>query len=236
MSANENLDFQFAVANTEIIVSPSGTLETFGATIVGYVHVAELMDEVGKCRIRTGRMKLAKPQIITPSAYSEMLLEGFGEEARKYAEWLQENEDALRILRYGYSLRRESFSEQVVSRPVEAVLEEAKKDVEGRKDPFLALVHGVDEPWDVSLVRLFWDVVNRSATKNVREMAAKHLFESGARAGISDDVRAEIEKAFAAAAVDPGMVKPLGALLQRHGAFQAYEERFFEIVRRHRRD
>lgn len=232
MSASRDLDFRYAVANTEVLVAPSGTLETFGNTVVEYILVSDLMDEVGKCRVRTGRMKLAKPQIITPSAYSEMLLEGFGEEARRYVQWLTENENALHILRYGYSLRRETFSEELVSRPVGDVIADARKDVERRDDPYLALVHGVDEPWDVCLVRLFWDMVNHSAPRNIRELAQKHLFDGGARPPVPDDVREEIERAFAAAAADKSLVKRLGALLQKHNVFSIYEDRFFELMKR----
>ena len=199
MSDNPALDFRYAVANTEIIVPPSGMLETFGNTLVNYIVVSELMDSVGKCHVRSGRMKLLKPQIITPSAYSEMLLEGFGEEARKYVRWLAEHEDDVHILRYGYTLKRESFSEELVTRPIDDLLADVAKDVAERKDPYLALVRGVDEPWDVSLVRLFWEVVNRSAKKNIREMAEKHLFDQGAAAALAPDARQEIEEAFAAA-------------------------------------
>jgi hypothetical protein len=232
MGESDNLDFRYAVANTEILIPPSGMLETFGNTLVNYIVVSELMDSVGKCHVRSGRMKLFKPQIITPSAYSEMLLEGFGEEARKYVRWLAEHEDDVHVLRYGYTLKRESFSEELVSRPIDAVLADAAKDVAARKDPYLALVRGVDEPWDVSLVRLFWEVVNRSAKKNIREMAEKHLFDHGAAAaGLSPDARQEIEEAFAAAAKDRSLVKRLGALLQKHGVFSAYEERFFALMK-----
>lgn len=231
MSDDRTLDFRYAVANTEILVPPSGMLETFGNTLLNYVVVSELMDTVGKCHVRTGRMKLLKPQIITPSAYSEMLLEGFGEEARKYVQWLAEHESDVHVLRYGYTLRRESFSEETVSRPVEAVLADAEKDVKARKDPYLALVRGVDEPWDVSLVRLFWEVVNRSARKNIMEMAQRHLFDQGAAGALSPETRQEIEEAFAAAAKDRSLVKRLGALLQKHNVFPAYEDRFFALMK-----
>lgn len=229
MSGDRRLDFRYAVANTEVLVAPAGTLETFGSTIVGYVLVCETMDDVDRCRIRTGRMKIARPQIVTPAAYSELLLEGFGEEARKYAGWLAENEDSVRILRYGYSLTRESFGEETVRRPLAAVVEDARRDVESRKDPFLALVQGVDEPWDVCLVRLFREIVLRSVSRNFAEMAERHLFDR--RDGIAPDVREEIERAFAAAGRDRSLVKPLGALLQKHGVFDAYEERFFALLK-----
>ena len=231
MSDNPALDFRYAVANTEILVPPSGMLETFGNTLLNYIVVSELMDSVGKCHVRSGRMKLLKPQIITPSAYSEMLLEGFGEEARKYVRWLAEHEDDVHILRYGYTLKRESFSEELVSRPIDDLLADVAKDVAERKDPYLALVRGVDEPWDVSLVRLFWEVVGRSAKKNIREMAEKHLFDQGAAAALAPDARQEIEEAFAAAKKDRSLVKRLGALLQKHGVFSAYEERFFALMK-----
>ena len=229
MSGDPRLDFRYAVSNTEILVAPSGTLETFGNTIVGYVHVCETMDDVERCRVRTGRMQIARPQIVTPAAYSRLLLDGFGEEARKYAEWLEENEESVRILRYGYSLKRESFSEETVRRPLAAVVEDARRDVESRKDPYLALVQGVDEPWDVCLVRLFRDVVFRSVPRNFAEMAERRLFDR--RDGIAPDVREEIERAFSAAERDRSLVKPLGALLQKHGVFDAYEERFFALLK-----
>ena len=69
-----------------------------------------------------------------------------------------------------------------MTRPIDDLLADVAKDVAARKDPYLALVRGVDEPWDVSLVRLFWEVVGRSAKKNIREMAEKHLFEQGTEA------------------------------------------------------
>ena len=230
MSEPNSLDFRYAVANTEILVPPTGMLETFGNTLVNYIVVSELMDSVGKCHVRSGRMKLFKPQIITPSAYSEMLLEGFGEEARKYVRWLAEHEDDVHILRYGYTLKRESFSEELVSRPIEAVLADAAKDVAARKDPFLALVRGVDEPWDVSLVHFFWLHVNASAPVNVREFEAarqREMEESTPRA-----VRDEVEAAFARAQENPALVHELGALLQRRGVFDRYQDRFFKLVRR----
>ena len=230
MSADRTLDFRYAVANTEILVPPSGTLETFGNTILGYVLLCEDMDSIDRCRVRTGRMRAARPQIVTPSAYSQTLLEGFGEEARKYAKWLEENEDSVRILRYGYTLRREAFSEQTVGRPIADVLADARRDVESRDDPYLALVRGVDEPWDVCLVKLFWEVVSRSARKNFEEMAARRMFDR--KDALGPEIREEIERAFAAAQRDPSLVKELGALLQKRGAFEAYEERFFALVRR----
>jgi hypothetical protein len=223
-------DFWFAVNNTEIVVPPKRHLETFGNTIINYYLVSELMDAVGKVRVREGRMQALRPQIITPSAYSSTLLEGFGEQAQQYLEWLKENEDSVRILRYGYTLKQEAFSEQVLTDSLEAVLERVKQGAAGKNDPFAAVVKGVDEPWDVCLVRLFWAVIQNSAQANIRELRERNMFDmqDGLHAGLHE----EIEKGFHAAARDANLIKPLGKLLQDNGLFDRYQDRFFNLINR----
>jgi len=223
-------DFWYAVNNTEIVVAPKRHLETFGNTLINYTLVSELMDSVGKVRVREGRMQAMRPQIITPTAYSNMLLEGFGEEAERYLEWLREHEDQVRILRYGYTLKQEAFSEQVLTDTVESVVGRVKEALVGKKDPFSAVVKGVDSPWDVCLVRLFWKTVQDSAQSNIRELSERHLFEM--RDGIAASVREEVDQAFAAAERDASLIKPLGRLLQEKGVFEHYQDRFFSLVKR----
>jgi len=222
-------DFWYAVNNTEVVVPPKRHLETFGNTLIHYHLVSELMDSVGKVRIREGRMQAMRPQIVTPAAYSNMLLEGFGEQAQQYLEWLKEHEDHVRVLRYGYTLKQEAFSEEVVSDSLEAVLERVKVEVSGRNDPFRAVIKGVDDPWDVCLVRLFWQVIQNSVQSNYRELAERKLFDL--RDGIPGSVREEIELAFTAAAANATLIKPLGSLLQRHGVFEQFQDRFFALFK-----
>jgi hypothetical protein len=45
-------------------------------------------------------------------------------------------------------------------------------------------------------------------------------------------VRDEVENAFAKAQENPALVHELGALLQRRGVFDRYQDRFFKLVRR----
>ena len=221
-------DFWFAVNNTEIVVPPKRPLETFGNTIINYHLVSELMDSIGKVRVREGRMQALRPQIITPSSYSNTLTEGFGEQAKQYLEWLKEHEDTVRILRYGYTLKQEAFSEQVLTETTEAVLDRVKADVASKKDPFAAVIKGVDDPWDVCLVRLFWTVIQNSAQSNIRELHERRMFEI--QDGIPVGLRDEIEKGFQAAAKDAKLIKSLGKLLQDHGLFEHYQDRFFSLV------
>ena len=222
-------DFWFAVNNTQIVLPPQRHLETFGNTIINYYLVSELMDAIGKVRVREGRMQALRPQIITPSAYSSTIMEGFGEQAHKYLEWLKQHEDSVRILRYGYTLKQEAFSEQVLTDSLEGVLSRVVEDVKGKSDPFAAIVKGVDDPWDVCLVRLFWDVIQNSAQANIRELRERHSQEM--QEGIPASLREEIERGFKAASMDASMIKPLGKLLQDNGLFERFQDRFFNLVR-----
>jgi len=63
-------------------------------------------DTVNQIRIREGTIQSHRPQIITPKAYESDLLEGFGDEAKNYLEWLQNNSNEMRILEYGFKLQK----------------------------------------------------------------------------------------------------------------------------------
>lgn len=229
-SQNRQFDFWYAVHNTNIVHHPTRALETFGATRINYRHLAELPDCPGKIRIREGRLEAHKPAILTPEAYVQEQVEGFGEEARKYLDFLKSLPNDVRVLQYGYNLSQEAFSEQIVSDSMPAVTARVLADVREKRDDFSAVIQGVDDPWDVSLIHFFWLHVNASAPVNVREFEAARRRE--ADDAIAPSVRNEVEQAFAQAEANPWLVKELGALLQKKGVFERYQDRFFKLVRR----
>jgi len=216
--------------HTEVVLSPKRALETFGETIVNYRLVSELLDDPRKVRVREGRLEAHKPAIITPEAYARDELAGFGEEARRYYEFLKEHEDSIRILQYGYSLKQEAFSEQVVTDSLDAVLERVVEEAKAADDPFSVVIKGVDDPWDVCLVKFFWMEVNASAPYNIRELERAKRAESEDQ--LPAHLRGEVEEAFAKAQTDPSLVKELGSFLRRNGLFERYQDRFFKLVRR----
>jgi len=225
----EHFNFWYAVNNTDVKLMPSRHLETFGTTVLNYHLVTELMDDVRQIRIREGRLEAGRPQIITPDAYSQTAMEGFGDEARQYVEWLKEHEKDIRILQYGYKLKQESYSEHIVTDTLDPVVARVKESVEASGDPMSAVLVGVDDPWDVCLVRLFWEVIQQSALVNIREMQQKHLFENDR--GVPRGIRNDIEAAFKAANNDTSLIQGLGAKLHALGLFDAYEDRFFSLVK-----
>jgi len=229
-SDTRQFNFLYAVQNTRIVHAPARALETFGATLVNYHLVAELEDDPRKVRIREGRLEAHKPAIITPEAYVQDQMEGFGDAARQYLDFLKQHEDSIRILQYGYCLKQEAFSEQVVTDAVDAVLERVVARVKAAEDPFATVIRGVDEPWDVCLVHFFWLHANASAPVNVREFekARMQMEMDSAVPAVCEDV----ERAFARAEGHPELVRELGAYLRKQGVFERYQDRFFKLVRR----
>ena len=169
MSSNPDFDRWYAAKSARFLVEPSHRLETFGNTLVNYHLVSELPDHPGKVRVREGRLEAHQPLVITPQV-SEIETEGLGDEARAYLEFLKENEKNLRILQYGYHLKSDNFSEQIVTDRLSVVTERVKSEVVASNDKFAAVVQCVDEPWDVALVELWLREVNRSARGNIDDL------------------------------------------------------------------
>jgi hypothetical protein len=172
MSSNPDFDRWYAAKKVRILVAPTHHLETFGNTLVNYHLISELDDAPGKIRVREGRLEAHRPLVITPN-FSEVTTEGLGDEAKAYLQFLKENEENLRILRYGYHLKSDNFSEQIVTDSLAAVTERVKAGVAESHDTFAAVLQGVDDPWDVALVELWRREVERSADTNIRELGEK---------------------------------------------------------------
>ena len=169
MSSNPDFDRWYAAKSARFLVEPSHRLATFGNTLVNYHLVSELDDHPGKVRIREGRLEAHQPLVITPH-FQETEFEGLGDEAREYFNFLKENEERLRVLRYGYHLKSDNFSEQIVTDRLSAVTDRVKASVLASGDKFAAVIQCVDEPWDVALVELWLREVSRSAGDNISEL------------------------------------------------------------------
>lgn len=169
MSYDPDFDRWYAARQVKILLSPSSSLETFGNTLVNYHLISELDDHPGKIRVREGRLEALRPLVITPD-FSAITAEGFGEEAKAYLEFLKENEDHLRILQYGFHLKSDKFSEQIVTGSMMSVTGQVLEEVRAKDDGLSAVLQGVDSPWDVALVELWRREVERSARRNIQEL------------------------------------------------------------------
>lgn len=214
-------DFWYAVNHTRVVVRPRQPLETFGHTTLRYHLLTEMPDSVDRIRIREGRVLAYRPTLLTPGMLAESPLEGFEDPAvSSYLDWLRAHERDLAILQYGFRIRKEPSQEHRVADKLAAVVARVKRDVLRKADPMAALLVGVEEPWEVCLLKLLVEVAQGSAAHNARELLAD-----------PEGHRHEIESAFESARGDASRLSALAALLTRRGLFPEYEDRFFELVR-----
>lgn len=224
MKNDPQFDFWYAVNNTEVISVPERRLETFGTTMVNYYLVTELMDSVNKVRVREGKLKAFRPEIIMPQSIDEMMLEGFGNEARNYADWLHKNAQEMQILKYGFKVQKQEVNDYILSDPLQIVVDRVKNEVAGRADPLGAVLVGVDRPWEVCLLKLMVELVQHSAPGNIQDIRQQQRDHK-------TQMHQQLEKAFLDASRDATKVPELADLLRRNGLFERYEDRFFAAVR-----
>lgn len=168
-------DFHYAMENTRVVVRPRNAIETFGTTRFQFSLVTELMDEADTVRIRSGRIEAERPRIVAPQHFSKLLLEGFGERAREAADWIEAHPEAMKVLRYGFQLRKMDISEQLVREPMDVALERLEAGMESGGDPFAALIAGVDDAWEICLLKFTMEMIQRSAGENVAEWRRRGL-------------------------------------------------------------
>jgi len=168
-------DFDYAIENTHVIVAPERQIATFGTTSFDFYLISELMDRVDQVRIRNGKIHAERPQILTPEHYCRLLLEGFGEKAERYIERLREHDRNIAVLRYGFQFRKTDLSEQTLRDSVDAVINRTKRNVERKDESLSAVIHGVDDAWEVCLLKFTIDLVERSSGGNLGDFRKRGL-------------------------------------------------------------
>jgi len=162
-------NFRFALENTEVLLGPNQRIRTFGTTHFEFHLITELMDEVNVVRVRNGRVDAERPQILTMDHLHRLALEGFGEKAGEFAEWMQESHPEMALLKYGFQVRKTELSEELVHDPVEVVSGRIVEQVRAADQGNSVVIRGVDEGWEVSLLKFTADLINESVRGNVNE-------------------------------------------------------------------
>ena len=168
--------FQYALENTQVLRAPQQRIETFGQTRFRFFLVTELMDSVNQVRVRDGHFHAERPQILTPAGFQRTLVEGFGERAEEFVEWLKRHAGDLAVLRYGFQFRKTMVSERTVQSRVEDVVARLEETVDRLEDPCSAIIQGVDEGWEVCLLKFAIDLIQSSAPGNADDFRRRGLF------------------------------------------------------------
>ena len=171
-----------------------------------------------------------RPAIVTPTYM--LNLEGFSEDATRYMESL--------VGRFGpnspgllYQYRNEPGDLEIVGGSMPVVARRIADDLDKREVDSAAVVLGVDDLWDVSLLKFIYDYTGASVASNVGEIQNRGLLDAEPGTDVPRGVIQQIEELFRQ--VEEGLdPKHLQQELTRWGLFEHYQDRFLSLFRRRR--
>jgi hypothetical protein len=222
-----------ALEQTYVVRYPKQNLATFGTTQIQYYVVTSPVyadsvpgDKEGV--IRKGRVIAERPAIVTP--YYALNVEGFSEDAYDYLQFLADRLGANSpgIL---YQYRNESDNLEIVGGEPAEIAHKISDDLDGRSENLAVVMVGVDELWDVALLKFMYEFTASSATFHVDEMMGRGLLDPNPSVGgLPTAAVQRIESMFRD--VERGRSpEDLKHELDQWGAFEYYEDRFLNIFR-----
>ena len=159
-------DFTYALENTRVLLAPTKRLDTFGTSLFNYFLVTEGMDEVNLSHVREGHIHAERPQIITPQNMAGLFLEGFGDQGRRFAEQLSAQGGRFAFLKYGFHVSKSDIRSYDVHESLENVAGRLKEELQRKSEPLTVLMTGVDDGWEVCLLKFMIDMITASAPGN----------------------------------------------------------------------
>lgn len=168
-------DFQYAMETTRVLHEPDRRIDTFGSTRFEFEILSEQMDSVGKIRIRRGEVEAQKPQLIKPTGFTDVELEGFDPKVLRVIEHLREMGTDLGFLQYGFQFRRSDVSEEIVHDRLETVRDRALEEVRRTGNPSLAIIESVDDAWEVGIMKFTLEMIMKSSQINRFDLKRKGL-------------------------------------------------------------
>lgn len=161
--------------NTEVIMSPERRIETFGSVDFHFYLISELMDQANQVRVRDGQIQAERPQILSAENCARLLLDGFGDSARDFASWMEHRRENMALLRYGFQFKKSGVVENIVHSPLHEVIERVREQVMAAGHPSAAIIQGVDDAWEVCLLKFTMELVQQSAGKNMGDFRKRGL-------------------------------------------------------------
>lgn len=174
-----NLDdgrIAYAMQQTRVLYVPDRRIDTFGETRFRFAMVSELMDSVDCCRIRTGVVEANRPRILRPADLRTIETEGFRQDVARIFEWMAKHGAKLQpLLNYGFQFIRSSVEEELVHDKVREVEDRVVREALHSGDPLKAVIAGVDDDWEVSLLRFMIEMIQKSHEINIFDFKRRGL-------------------------------------------------------------
>ena len=174
--ALEDQRIAYAMQETRLLYVPDRRIDSFGDSRFRFALVSELMDSVGCCRMRTGWVEAHRPLILRPPDLREIEMEGFSPEVAGFFRWMQERGARLQpLINYGFQFARSSVEEELVHEGVREVEDRVVQEARSSGDPFRAVIHGVDDDWELSLLRFMVEMIQKSHEINIFDFKRRGL-------------------------------------------------------------
>jgi len=216
---------KYAIERTKVIRFPRQNLATFGNTIISYYVVTGLTENVNV--VRDGNVIAERPRIITPSYLTS--LEGFSEQSSKYLQTMAAKFPDEPGIFYRYT--NEPKEMNVVSEPTAALINKLNERIEEENNPLSAIIKGIEELWDVSLMIFIYELTRGSVYANITDFQRRGFLDIDST-GVPKDARNFIEELFELVNKDISRAPELVTELNRWGLFEDYQDRFFALFRK----
>lgn len=166
----------YAMRQTLVHYVPDRRIDTFGDTRFNFRLITEPMDEAGVCRIRSGWVEANRPRILRPVDLRGIETEGFGKDATRFFDWMQEHGASLQaLLKYGFRFGRSEVNEELVHDSLAEVTDRVVAEALSSGDAFRAVIVGVDDAWEVSLLYFMVQMIQKSHEINIFDFRRRGL-------------------------------------------------------------
>ncbi len=241
----ERNSIKFALENTEILYEPAELLSTSKKTTLHYFVLAEpyyleeFPEEGPETKVREGEITWEKPKLLTPEYLVNM--EGFSVEAKNAMQILAHQQPDLAGLMYKMNYKKKYIRTFTISKDIQSARARIEADLKKDETTLTVIIKGIDELWDVSLLKFIQKLMVKSAYKSQMPDYEEQGFLSTDEQGYSVVTRnleglpiaasEEIEDMFVK--VKSGDLDPsrLQQELDRWGVFKTYQDRFFDLFR-----
>ncbi len=78
-------------------------------------------------------------------------------------------------MRYGFRFRKTDLTEKILREPIDEAITRLEEEIKKSDDPFSSLIAGVDDVWEVCLLKFSMEMIQRSAGENVAEWKRRGL-------------------------------------------------------------
>lgn len=224
-------DWINAIERTWIARFPKQLLSTFGATNLNYFVVTEpayrdLQPSKHEGVVRKGKVTAQKPLVVTPN-YA-LKLEGFSDDAYDYMRHMasEYGSNSPGIL---YQYKNEAERMDILSGEAREIARRIGNDLDQRKEDLSVVIVGVDELWDVALMKFIYEFTSTSLEGNIRELQSRRMLDpQSAYGGVPKAAIWQIEQLFRG--VEQGNdPEDLKVELDRWGLFEYFEDRFLQL-------